>query len=64
MAVAGETILAGVPFDEVGTSANQGSVYIFSRTGAGSRTEAGVLRAADGSAGDMTGRLSGSTATP
>ena len=55
VAVAGETILAGVPFDEVGTSANQGSVYTFSRTGAGSRTETGVLPSADGAAGDATG---------
>ena len=54
VAVAGETILAGAPFDQVGATPTQGSAYSFSRTGAGSRTEAGALRAADGGAGDST----------
>ena len=60
VAVAGETILAGAPFDQVGLTTAQGSAYIFSRTGAGSRTEAGALRAADAATGDAT---AGSVAT-
>ena len=48
VAIDGDTIYAGAPFDEGGT----GSVYTFARTGAAARTETGKLTAADGAPND------------
>ncbi len=61
VAIDGDTIVAGAPFDAVGqdepgggTSA-QGSVYTFARTGAAARTETAKLTASDGGFGDQLG---------
>jgi hypothetical protein len=61
VAIDGDTIVAGAPFDNIGenepgggTSA-QGSVYTFARTGAAARTETAKLTASDGVSGDLLG---------
>jgi hypothetical protein len=55
LALAGETIVAGAPFDTVGANADQGSVYTFPAAGAAARTEAAKLTAGDGAANDLLG---------
>ena len=55
VAISGDTIVAGAPFDDVGTNDDQGSVYTFARTGAAARTETAKLTASDGAAGDNLG---------
>jgi hypothetical protein len=56
VALAGDTIAAGAPFDSVGANANQGSVYTFAATGAATRTQTAKLTATDGTASDQLGR--------
>ena len=55
VAIQGDTIVVGVPFDAVGTNADRGSVYTFARTGAATRTEAAKLTTSDGAGGDALG---------
>jgi hypothetical protein len=49
VAINGDRIVAGAPDDNV-ANADQGSVYIFARTGAPARTETAKLTASDGAA--------------
>jgi hypothetical protein len=55
VAIDGDTIVAGAPFDTFGTSRAQGSAYRFARAGAAARTETAKLTATDGAAGDLLG---------
>jgi hypothetical protein len=55
VAVDGETIAVGACCDDIAGVVNTGSVYTFSRTGAGSRTETAKLFAADGANNDQLG---------
>ena len=52
VAIDGDTIVVGAWRDDVGTNANQGSVYTFARTGAAARTETAKLTVSDGAADD------------
>jgi hypothetical protein len=56
VAVSGDTIAVGAPFDDVGAG-NQGSVYVYVRPGGGwtSATETAKLTASDGLANDDLG---------
>jgi len=54
VAVGGDTIVAGAPFDDVGSNADQGSAHVFVRSG-GVWTEQQKLTASDGSSGDKFG---------
>ncbi len=54
IAVDGDTAVVGVPWDDVGANANQGSAYVFVRTGL-KWTQAAQLFAFDGKAGDQFG---------
>ena len=55
VALAGDTIVAGAPRDDVAANDNQGSVYAFAATGAAARTETAKLTASDGAADDNLG---------
>jgi hypothetical protein len=57
VAVSGNTIVAGAPSDFVNGNGNQGSVYIFQKSGAGwaSGTERAKVTASDGGPGDQLG---------
>ena len=55
VAIAGDTIVAGAPSDDVGAIAEQGSAYTFTRAGAAERTETAKLTAGDGAATDAFG---------
>lgn len=60
----GDTLIVGSPNDDVGTNANQGSVYIFVRNGT-TWTQQAKLTASDGAANDQFGfsvSISGETA--
>src|SRR4051794_33557099 len=48
VAIDGDTIVAGAAFDDIGTTADQGSAYTFARTGAATRTETAKLTASAG----------------
>jgi hypothetical protein len=64
VALSGETALVGVPYDQVGLNAEQGSAYLFARSG-GNWSRQGKLTASDGAASDNFGwavALSGETA--
>jgi len=64
VAISGDTALVGAPNDTVGTNLNQGSVYVFVRSGT-SWTQEAQLFASDGAAGDEFGfsvALDGNTA--
>lgn len=54
VAVSGDTVVVGVPFDDVGSSIDQGSVYVFTRDGA-RWTQEDHLTAPEGAAGDNFG---------
>lgn len=54
MAISGDTVVVGAPFDDIGAQANQGSVYLFTRNGA-AWTERQKLTASDGAANDNFG---------
>ncbi len=54
VALSGDTALVGAAFDDVGANSNQGSAYVFSRTGT-VWTQQQKLNAADGAAGDDFG---------
>ncbi|MCI0389939.1 MAG: putative Ig domain-containing protein [Acidobacteria bacterium] len=54
VALNGDTVLVGVQDDDIGASANQGSAYVFTRTG-GVWTQQHKLTAFDGAAGDRFG---------
>ena len=57
VAVSGNTVVVGAPFDDVGADADQGSAYVFVEAGGGwaSGTETAKLTASDGAAGDQFG---------
>jgi hypothetical protein len=64
IAGAGDTVLVGARFDDVGANTNQGSAYVFVRSGS-TWTQQAKLTAADGVATDLFGNsvaLSGDTA--
>jgi FG-GAP repeat len=54
VAIEGDTIVAGAPGDDFGTSSGRGSVYTFARTG-GNRFQTAKLVASDGAADDLLG---------
>jgi hypothetical protein len=55
VALSGDTVLVGAPGDNVGLNADQGSAYVFRRTGGAWAQEAQLL-APDGQAGDVLGQ--------
>lgn len=55
VAIDGETIVAGAPLDDVGTSDSQGSAYTFAATGPAPHFETAKLTASDGAEGDFLG---------
>jgi len=57
VSIAGDYVVVGVAYDDVGANADQGSAYLFSRNqgGAGNWGEIKQLTAADGEAGDHFG---------
>jgi hypothetical protein len=55
VAIFNDTIVVGAPYDDLGANANQGSVYVFVRSG-GAWTQQAKLTASDGAAGDYFGR--------
>ncbi len=64
VALSGETAIVGADLDHVGANAEQGSAYVFTRSG-GVWTEEAKLTAGDGAAGDEFGfsvAISGETA--
>jgi len=64
VALSGDTALVGAEYDHVGANSDQGSVYVFTRSGT-TWTQQGKLTASDGAAGDYFGisvALSGDTA--
>jgi hypothetical protein len=64
VALAGNTALVGAPVDDVGAALNQGSAYVFTRSGA-SWSQQARLTAGDGAASDFFGTsvaLAGDTA--
>ncbi len=64
VAIDGDSIIVGANYDDVAANANQGSAFVFLRTG-GIWTQQGQLAAADGVANDQFGvsvALSGDTA--
>jgi hypothetical protein len=64
VAISGETVVIGAPFDDVSSKPNRGSAHIFVRSGA-AWTQQQILFAPDGEVGDAFGysvALSGETA--
>jgi hypothetical protein len=64
VALSGDTALVGAPLDDVGANADQGSAYVFTRSGT-TWTQQAQLTATGGSAGDQFGyavALTGDTA--
>ena len=57
VAVSGDTIVAGAPFQTVGANAKQGAAYVFVMPASGwaSATQTAELTASDGAAGDALG---------
>jgi hypothetical protein len=55
VAVDGDTIVAGAPFDATGTTTQLGSAYTFASAGAAARTETAKLTASDGAMFDTLG---------
>ncbi len=63
VAINGDTAIVGAPFDDVGATGNQGSAYVFVRSGI-VWTQQAQLNASDGGANDFFGRsvaISGDT---
>jgi uncharacterized protein (TIGR03437 family) len=54
IAISGDTVVIGAPFDDSGTNVNQGSAYVFVRSGTG-WTQQQKLTASDGEATDRFG---------
>ena len=50
----GDTVVVGAPYDDVGANADQGSAYVFVRSGA-AWSQQQKLTASDGAAGDYFG---------
>jgi len=64
VAISGDTAVVGARYDKVGANANQGSAYVFMRSGT-TWSQQAQLTAADGAAGDFFGAsvaISGETA--
>ncbi len=55
VAIDGDTIVAGAPFDNLGANGDQGSLLTFERAGAPTRTQTARLYASDGTAEDHLG---------
>ena len=55
VALSGDTALVGVPWDDIGSGDNQGSAYVFVRSGT-TWSQQAMLLASDGAAGDQFGR--------
>jgi FG-GAP repeat len=55
VAIDGDTIVAGAPYDRVDGEDWRGSVYTFTRSGPATRAETAKLAASDGSANDLLG---------
>ena len=57
VAIDGDTIIVGVPFDDVDANADQGSVYVYVKPPGGwtNSTETAKLNASDGAPGDLLG---------
>jgi len=57
VAISGDSVVVGAPFDEIGTALNRGSAYVFVKpaTGWATATETAKLTASDGLAGDNFG---------
>jgi len=53
-AISGDTIVVGAFFDDVGANSNQGSAYVFTRSGS-AWTQQAQLTANDGASGDVFG---------
>jgi FG-GAP repeat protein/putative Ig domain-containing protein len=62
VAISGDTVLIGAAWDDIGGNADQGSAYVFTRSGA-TWTQQEKLTASDGAAGDYFGvvAISGDT---
>ena len=63
VAISGDTVVVGAPYDDVGANGNQGAAYVFVRSGA-TWSQQQQLTAADGAAGDNLGTsvtISGNT---
>jgi hypothetical protein len=58
VAIAGDTVVAGAPFDDIGACCDQGSVYAFVKPASGwaNMTETEKLTASTANAGDALGR--------
>jgi hypothetical protein len=54
VALSGDTVVVGLPYDNIGWNQSQGSVYVFTRSG-GAWTQSQVLTAYDGEPGDFFG---------
>jgi uncharacterized protein (TIGR03437 family) len=54
VSIIGPTIAVGAPFDDIGSNKDQGSIYLFTRSGA-TLQEEGTLTASDGTAFDRFG---------
>ncbi len=64
VALSGESVVVGAPGDDIGANSDQGSAYVFTRSG-GTWTEQAKLTASDGAATDQFGfwvSVSGNTA--
>src|SRR5574341_683536 len=54
VALSGDTVVVGVPYDNIGWNQSQGSAYVFTRSGA-TWTQSQILTAYDGAPGDFFG---------
>jgi len=54
VAISGDTVVAGASYDDIGANSEQGSAYVFTRSGS-TWTEQQKLTASDGAAGDFFG---------
>ncbi len=66
VAISGDTVVVGAPFDDIGANGNQGSAYVFVKPGGGwvDANEDAKLTASDGAGGDQFGNavaISGDT---
>jgi hypothetical protein len=57
VAISGDTVVAGAPFDDIGANTDQGSAYVFVKPGGGwaTTTQTAKLTATDGAASDEFG---------
>jgi FG-GAP repeat/HYR domain len=55
VAISGDTVVVGVPFDDGAAGSDQGSAYVFVRSSGGGWTQQQKLEASDGAADDLFG---------